>query len=89
MYGIDSYEDLYNALFEWGSEAFIIEDEDTAQECFKVFSNATIKEEYIGADINTDMLETLDLGEDNNVKRIITFVNGNAGSLCLSQDYSI
>lgn len=89
MYGIDSYEDLYNALFEWGSEAFIIEDDETAQACFKAFNDATIKDEHIGADIDTDMLEALDLSEDNNVKRIITFVNGNAGSLCLSQDYNI
>lgn len=89
MYGINSYEDLYYALFEWGSDAFIIEDEETAQACFKAFSDASIKDEHIGTYIDTDMLEALDLSEDNNVKRIITFVNGNAGSLCLSQDYSI
>lgn len=89
MYGINSYEELYNALFEWGSDAIIIEDEDTAKACFKVFSDATIKDEHLGNEISKEMKQALDLTEENNVKRIITFVNGSAGSLCLAQDLSV
>nr|DAV19570.1 MAG TPA: hypothetical protein [Caudoviricetes sp.] len=33
--------------------------------------------------------QDLFLSDANNVKRIITFVNGSAGSICLSQDFDI
>lgn len=87
MYGIDSYEDLYGSLIEQGSQATIIEDEESAQMWFKTIEDAELTEHV--DDITTEMLEMLDLTQENNVKRIITFVNGNAGSLCLSQDWSL
>ena len=43
MYGIDSYEDLLYALFEYGADAIIVEDEETAKDCFNVFCNSSIK----------------------------------------------
>lgn len=87
MYGIDSYEDLLGALIEQGSQATIIEDEETAQSWFDTLEDAELTEHV--DDITTEMLEKLDLTQANNVKRIITFVNGSAGSLCLSQDWSL
>ena len=89
MYGIDSYEDLLYALFEYGADAIIVEDEETAKDCFNVFCNSSIKVEHIGNDIDADMLAKLDLSDANNVKRIITFVNGSAGSIRLPQDFDI
>lgn len=79
---------LFNTVYEWGSDSRIIEDEETARSFSDVLAGATIigcvdmKDEYEVecAKLNLDL-------EDATVFAIHTFVNGSAGSFCLSEDW--
>lgn len=79
---------LFNTVYEWGSDSMIIEDEESARSFADVLDGATIMGSVDMADeYEVECAKTnLDL-EDATVFAIHTFVNGSAGSFCLSEDW--
>ena len=79
---------LLGAVFQWGSDVELVEDEETARNYAEVLANAT----SIGlVDANDEdeftlSMQMLDL-EGWDVKQIHTFVNGSCGSFCLSNEW--
>ena len=79
---------LMGAVWEWGSDPIIIEDEETARSCAEAIDCAT----EIGEIDMTDEEEVrvgkarLDL-EDIDVTAIHTFVNGSEGSFSLEDEW--
>ena len=79
---------LLGAVFQWGSDVELVEDEETARNYAEVLANAT----SIGlVDVNDEdeftlSMQMLDL-EGWDVKQIHTFVNGSCGSFCLSNEW--
>jgi hypothetical protein len=79
---------LLGALFEWGSDPKIIEDEEEARSIADVLDAATTindvdmndEEEVNAAKARLDL-------EDNDVTAIHTFVNGSAGSFSLAEEW--
>ena len=79
---------LIGALFEWGSDAQLIEDEEEARNISDVIANATIlstvdmedEEEVEIAKAKLDL-------QDSDVTTIHTFVNGSAGSFSLAEEW--
>lgn len=86
--GISGYEDLLDAMFEWGSDPELIEDSENAFRVYNILRDcqATITK----IDEANDWYDTdksgLDL-EDCDVRAIYEFVNGSQGSICLAKDY--
>ena len=80
---------LLGALFEWGSDAQLIEDEEEARNISDVIANATILS-TVDMDDEYEMeiaKAKLDL-EDADVTTIHTFVNGSAGSFSLAEEWN-
>lgn len=80
---------LFGALFEWGSDPMIIEDEEEARSISNVLDSATT---IIDVDMTDDeevnaVKARLDL-EDNDVTAIHIFVNGSYGTICLANEWS-
>ena len=79
---------LLGAVFQWGSDVEIVEDEETARKYAEVLANATRiglvdandEDEF---ELHKQMLEL----EEWDVKQIHTFVNGSWGSFCLSNEW--
>ena len=79
---------LLGALFEWGSDAQLIEDEEEARNISDVIANATIlstvdmedEEEVEIAKAKLDL-------QDSDVTTIHTFVNDSAGSFSLAEEW--
>lgn len=80
---------LIGAIYQWGSEPILIEDEDTARSFAKVLDGATRMGhidmyDEVEAQINKEMLNL----EDNDVTYIHTFVNGSYGTFSLADEWS-
>lgn len=79
---------LFGCLYEWGSDATIIEEEESAKQFAKVLAKAS----QLGYIDMTDEYEArigkqrLDL-EDAEVMAIHTFVNGSAGTFLLANEW--
>ena len=79
---------LLGALFEWGSDAQLIEDEEEARNISDVLDAATTindvdmndEEEVNAAKARLDL-------EDNDVTAIHTFVNGSYGTFSLAEEW--
>lgn len=77
---------LIGAMFEWGSDPELIEDEDNARRVSDIIEGAEIYMQITDREEIDEQKAKLDL-DDNYVSRIFTFVNANAGSFCLAEDY--
>ena len=77
---------LIGAMFEWGSDPELIEDEDNARRVSDIIEGAEIYMQVTDREEIDEQKAKLDL-DDNDVSRIFTFVNANAGSFCLAEDY--
>lgn len=77
--------DFMGAICNMGADAFLIEDEDTAQEVFEAFASSSAQV-LTDSEVEEEMAR-LDLTKDNNVKRIIRWNNGTVCSLCLAEDW--
>lgn len=80
---------LMGAIYEWGSDPMLIEDEESARSFAQVLDGATNMGEI---DMNDEEearinMERLDL-EDNDVTAIHTFVNGSYGTFSLAEEWS-
>ena len=79
---------LFGAIYEWGSDPKIIEDEEEARSIADVLDAATTindvdmndEEEVNAAKARLDL-------EDNDVTAIHTFVNGSYGSFSLAEEW--
>lgn len=77
---------LIDAMFEWGSDPQLIENEEQARNVSDIIENAD-RYGVIGNKEEIDEFKPmLDLN-DYDVKLIHTFVNGSSGSYCLAEDY--
>ena len=80
---------LIGAIYQWGSEPILIEDEESARSFANVLDSATrmgdidMNDEY-ESQINKEMLNL----EDNDVLAIHTFVNGSYGTFSLADEWS-
>lgn len=81
--------DFVGAICNMGADAFLIEDEDIAQEVFESFAetSASVLTAEDGEEFEEEM-SRLDLSAQNEVKRIIRWNNGVVCSLCLSNDWN-
>lgn len=79
---------LIGALFEWGSDAQLIEDEEEARNISDVIANATIL-----STVDMDDEEEVEIAKAklvlqySDVTTIHTFVNGSAGSFSLAEEW--
>lgn len=79
---------LMGAIYEWGSDPTLIEDEESARSFAQVLDGATSMGEI---DMNDEEearinMERLDL-KDNDVTAIHTFVNGSCGTFSLAEEF--
>ena len=79
---------LLGALFEWGSDAQLIEDEEEARNISDVLDAATTINDVDMNDEEEVNAAKARLGlEDNEVTAIHTFVNGSYGSFSLAEEW--
>ena len=80
--------DLHDAMIECGSDPFLNENDEDGQDWADCINDATIRGFLFPWDDEDFEIakKQLDL-EDNEVRVIHTFVNGNAGCFCLSENY--
>ena len=77
---------LIGARVVWGSDPELIEDEDNARRVSDIIEGAEIYMQVTDREEIEDQKAKLDL-YGNDISRIFTFVNVNAGSFCLAEDY--
>lgn len=80
---------LMGAIYQWGSEPILIEDEESARSFANVLDGATRMgdidmNDEVESQINKEMLNL----EDNDVSAIHTFVNGSYGIFSLADEWS-
>lgn len=78
---------LIGAIFEWGSDPELIEDEDYARNISDVIEEAQAFSEVTDKEEVSEIKARLGFGEQDEVRRIYTFVNGSGGSFCLDGDF--
>ena len=81
-----NYEDLINCIIEQGSDPCLIETEEDAIDWLNTIDNASIVREITDPEEYQIAKKKLDL-EKNTTRRIFSFVNGNEGTYCLSEDW--
>lgn len=83
-----SATDLDEAMVAWGAEPVYIEDEEDCESWAEAINGATRRGYLFPWDGEEFEIAKEQLGlQDNEVRVIHTFVNGNAGLFCLSENY--
>ena len=82
------YWTLMGALYEWGSDPRLIEDEEEARSFAEVLDCATISPVDKSDEYEFKIAkERLNLEDNEEVAAIYTFVNGSYGSFALAEDW--
>ena len=81
-----NYEDLIDCIIEQGSDPCLIETEEDAIDWLNTIENASIVREITDPEEYQIAKKKLNL-ENNNTRKIYSFVNGSEGTYCLSEDW--
>ena len=81
--------DLMGAIFEWGSDPVLLENEEQAAQAAEIINGATIRREIADEDEFRVAMAGLDLTEANKPTHIYSFVNGSEGSICFAGDWEL
>lgn len=82
-----SLNELYGSLVNPGSDPFIVETEEQAENLKERIERATVKREITSTDEFEAAMQQLDLN-GHRVKRIFSFVDGSEFLVCFSGDWS-
>ena len=82
---IENFEGLYGSIAAMGAGAYLVENEEQAQELMDSINNATIERELEGEEFETAK-HILDL-DGHDVKHIYSLVDGSEFFVCLPEDW--